>query len=265
MRKFLTIAICVGMMATMLVGVAGAGLNAGALAHLYFMPSTGSTVPVPARTSTAATAICLVTVTGVSSARGADVQLIVSGLDTHGLPMCWQVGSYTGVKEGWRGKTVTVFAPLLGETVDGGAVTGVITINDASFIDYHDGTNPTFTPNNCGLIQYSASGSVGKTRLTTKEYSVVGFTMTPDDGTNDPASIPCIPVCIGPNWRLGTGGHDGFWVMQVADANNVTDFVPFAAGNVNLVYGTTQYPGGCPEVITPATAKTWGMVKKLYR
>jgi len=270
MRKFLTIAICVGMMATMLVGVAGAGLNSAAVAHLYFLSATGSTAPLAARTSTAATAICVVTLTNMASARGADVQLVVSGLDGAGLPMCWQVGGYTPKIGGWKATNATNWAPLLSETLDGGAVTGVIAVKDGSYIDYHDAVQPSFTPNNCGLIWYSAAGSVGKSRSTTKEYGVFGFTMVPDDGTNDPASIPCIPVCIGANWRLGAGAHDTFWVMQVSDVNNATDFVPFyTLGSVqhrSLAYGVASYPdGGCPQVITPTSAKTWGGIKKLYR
>jgi hypothetical protein len=261
MRKFLTIAICVGMMATMLVGVAGAGLNSAASAHLYWLSAASSSGTVLAsRTSVAPTAVGLVTLTGLASCRGIDLQIVIAATDAHtGYPLCWQNGAYTPKGDGWRQTTATILPPMYATTLDGGKATPVNAMSGN--IIYQDPVNPQWTPNGCALIWFAQSAGVGKARSISREYGAFGFSIMPSTADED---LPCQPVCLNPNWRNGTGGHDNFNVLQLADAANALDFVAFAAGHKNLVYGDSQM-NGCPEVTTPASSNTWGQVKRMYR
>lgn len=71
MKKALCWMWVAALVATVAVGEARAGLNAGATARLYWQVETGT--GLTDRNSTASTAQLVVTLTGVKSFRGADV------------------------------------------------------------------------------------------------------------------------------------------------------------------------------------------------
>jgi hypothetical protein len=261
MNRFLTTAICVGMLVALLAGVAGAGMNSGASARLYWLSGTSATAGLTTRNSTATPGTALVTLKGMASCRGVDLQIVVAALDGTHYPVCWQNGNYVPKPDGWKGTASTILPPLYATTLDGGKATPVTAKGGDMLFNDPNG----YTPNQCGLIWYAVSAGVGKSRDVAKEYGVFGFQMTPDDGTVDPLSVPCHAVCISPNWRIGTGGYDTRNAVLVSDATNALDFVAFETGYRNLVYGDPTDFTLCPEVTTPASSNTWGKVKRMYR
>jgi hypothetical protein len=269
MRSFPIFGLFVAALSALSASAGQAGVNAGATARLYWMSAASSSgTPLTARNSVASTAAALVTVRGVTSVRGVELQIIVAALDRTGLPGCWQYASFFSRQGGWRTATSSVLPPLLSanNVADGDtAVRSVIPFKEGSTIDYHDPAHPQWTPNNCGLIWYQAFApiSYGRIRNPSKEYAVIGFGITPD---TDPMEEPwCLPVCINPNLRIGYGDHDNVTAILIGDANKSLDLCPFENGYRNLVYGDASLYAGCPEVTTPATAATWGSVRRLYR
>ena len=117
---------------------AAAGQNAGATARMYWQVGTGS--GEASRNSTAATAQVVVTVRGIHSFKGADVQLRVQGC-SGSLPPAWQAqgggcaqGAATFQRGGFGG---TVYPNIF---TSGGSIPGVLQAQNGMY--YQDADNP---------------------------------------------------------------------------------------------------------------------------
>lgn len=263
MTKLLKVAICVALFATMMVGAANAGQNAGGSAKIYWLATTTATVGTGSQNSTAASVVALVTCTGLVNFRGADVQLVINAFDASGLPACWQSfpggyaeGYMAGKIGGWKSGSSTIWPNVFTASP---ALPNPVPAQDGSIVLYGlTGSSSCVTPHNTGVIWLSDAGSSGVARTTTREYGVYGFTF--DLSLCDPP----MAVCINPNWRLGCGSGEKGNVMVVVDGAAVKDYYPFTNGFQYLTwYGDPTLPG-CP-LSTPTPATTWGKVKKLYR
>lgn len=112
MKNLLRTAVCAALLIGTLAGLASAGQNAGAVARIYWL--TNNTLASVDRNSTSisATQKLLVTVKGVNTFRGADVQLIANAMDASGLPLEWQGAIYTPKGGGWNTGSATIFPSI---------------------------------------------------------------------------------------------------------------------------------------------------------
>ena len=89
-------------LAGLAIAPAQAGQNAGAVAHLYWQ--VGNTTADTARLSISGRPKLLVTVTGLVSFRGADIQLLVAANSGGPLPDAWQGNGSNGCNDGKIGR-----------------------------------------------------------------------------------------------------------------------------------------------------------------
>jgi len=241
---------------TMLVAtVASAGLNAGGTARIYWLPTTGSTVPVPSRDATGDAMIGLVTAKGITNFRGADVQIVVNAFDQSGLPGAWQTGAWAVTKGGFKTGTSTVFTNIFSAVT---ALPGQAMGQDGSL----QFQNPVscVTPHDVGVSWFSLAGSTAVGRIITREYGVIGFTMDVDPAGAGYGKA----VCINPNWRLPCGSGEKGNVLVVVDNNSAKDYLAFENGYQFLTYMADAGAPGCPTS-TPVGKTTWGHVRNLYK
>ena len=251
-------------------GSAAAGLNASATAALYWQDAqTG------ALASTQGTGVgtpqLVVTVKGVSSFRGADVQLLVSGQSGGAVPAAWQCQS-GGCNESGVSFYIGGHGGLPNAFTSAPAVPGVAVSQNEEL--YATGT--CATPHNFGLLWLTAAGAAGGARNPATEYAVwaVKFDLRgtagggPSDCDGDYLHTP-MGVCIVANERIPCNDIQRGSVMAVLDGNDAIDYAPFAYSKAYLEWWQfcTCYYGYMydPNCSVPVKPNTWGALRRLYR
>jgi len=275
MTKLLKTLITVAVVSVLAFSVASAGQNAGATAYIYWLSAATTTgTVIGSRDITSCTAVCQVTIKGLSNFRGADVQLVINSLTASGLPPAWQATGVGGPADGnysvkWYSYNTTLFPDAFLTTTAGGVVTGIVKTQDASAVNYQNTASACLTPHNVGLIWLSAAGAAGKGRVSTVEYGVLGWKMLLCTGccVGDIPNGP-IGVCIAPNFRQPCSAGEQGLKMQTVDATATKDMVPFSSPNFCwLTWFGIQHPGSPNNpcwLVTPAANTTWGQIKRLY-
>ncbi len=255
-----------------------AGQNAGAIAHVYWQAfPRGRGLESPC--SYSAVTSFIITVKGVSSFRGADVQLMMasrSGL----VPAAWQFqaggcaeGAASFQPGGWGGHYRNIFTtpPAMAGTQ---LAHNEMTFNNGSCETAH-GT---------GFFHLSATAPTAVTRDPNIEYAVWGVAVdltATDPSTGDPceggAADPLGPVSvfISPRLQIPCNGLRE-QAMTVLDADSATDmaFYPTLPKQIYSL-GWMDAPGincdNCPDYyfmgcgFTPVPKKTWGWLRRVYR
>ena len=251
-----------------------AGLNPSATARMYWLE--GNTVASTSQNSTAATVKLLVTIKGVSSFRGGDVQLYVSGLDA-GLPDAWRVdpagcnySNYTVRQGGFNGACAAIFpsiwsacaAPLQQ------AVTGVQTSQPGA-MRFNDPIT-CLTPHGLGFIWFSSAGAAGELRDPSKEYGFLGLELDLSGSevscAGDLASGDPQGTCVAPNYHVPCSVPRGA-VLAVVDAEAHLDYASFDSGHFPLVWHATPlgpWNGGSCFSVLPVGSRSWGELRRLY-
>ncbi|MBI5836293.1 MAG: hypothetical protein HZB25_03515 [Candidatus Eisenbacteria bacterium] len=252
MKNLLRTAVCAALLTATLAGMASAGQNAGATARIYWL--TNNTLASTDRNSTSvsATQKLLVTVKGVNTFRGADVQLLANAMDASGLPLEWQGAIYTPKAGGWNTGSATVFPSIA-------LASPSLSLSSSQTGDLYyglTGTSACVTPHNVGTFWYSAAGAAGRARDTNIEYGVFGLVIDLS------AVAPTPGVCINPNYRLPCGTGEQGNKIVIVDGNTLKDYCAFDLGYQWLTWSATG--PGCPDV-TPVQGTTWGKIRHLYK
>ncbi len=269
MRKSLGI-VCAALWLTLAPGHAHAGLNANALAKMMWQ--VGTAAGLPARNSTIGTPQLVVVVSGVSSFRGADVQISMGALDgSKFLADAWQGNGTGGCNDG-------AWTFYLGGT--GGAYPNIVTTSpplNNGLVAVQNGelynTGTCLTPCGTGLLwlQFAAGSGVTRDPATTYGVWAIKFDLTTPcaGGLNDPTPFG---VCLTPYQRSPCQDAHPADFMTLVDANAVQDDILFSAGFVYLTWlpanGTGNImncPGAAICYTFPAPGRTWGTLRKLYR
>ncbi|MBI5837050.1 MAG: hypothetical protein HZB25_07385 [Candidatus Eisenbacteria bacterium] len=215
-----------------------AGQNAGATARLYWQVGDGP--GIAGRNADSAVVQLLVTVRGVRSFRGADVQLGVAG-PAGGLPGSWQL------QEGGCGEKSYKFEA----GGAGGAYPNLFRADPrlpgqmdlAPRAYYHHRKNPCLTPDSSALVWFTAAGREAVRRDSTVEYAVLSVRFDLRAGAcwaSDSAAAPGVCVygfnhfpCQLPIPRAS---------ITLVDAGAVKDYIPLEPGFERL----TWRGGACP-------------------
>ncbi|HVP38893.1 MAG TPA: hypothetical protein VMS93_06870 [Candidatus Saccharimonadales bacterium] len=275
MSQLLKSLLAAAVVAALAAAPARAGPTAGASARLYWMAGTASnSTALSGRNSTASVVYLQVTVRGLVTLRGEDIQLIVNSLDAGGLPPAWQAtqdggpagGNFSPRYHTWAAATY----PDIFSTPP--AVPNHVLGQTGGFILYQLAVNPCLTPHAVGLIWLEEAGAAGEPRGGAVEYGAYGFQMLLGTGccrgdNVDPAGP--IGVCIAPNWRYPPCSDSyGARKMQLLDTNLQLDLIPFEASYEWLTWHGELKPGSPPNpcwLVTPAQATSWGQIRRLYR
>ncbi len=234
-----------------------AGLNAGGVARLRWVGTGG--LGDSNRASFGGRPKLVVTVQGVSSFQGADVQILASAVDGNALPDAWLGNGTGGCNDGnftfaLGGSGVAY--PNIFNTAP--AVGPVVASQNGESYNQGGCANPP----GLGLFWLSAAGPAGKARNPAVEYAVwsVAFDLRgvaqggPVDCSgdlSDPAGTR--PILLTSNFRIPCNGpHQGLGI-EVLDANLQTDFLPFVDGTGLLGWETDSiptHPDLTPPVVT---------------
>jgi hypothetical protein len=255
---------------TLLPNSAFAGLNSGAQAKLRWQNgATGSALS----SSDAVSPIVqlLITASGISSFRGADVQILFYGMGgSRPVPAAWQFqdgGCASGAAQffvGGRGGTTYPNA-----FTSSPAVPGLIVTQNAAWVQAGD----CLTPRNRGVLWLSAAGAAGKPRNSGREYALWAVNLdlrgTLSGGAADcsgDADDPAGPtsICLSAHERIPCEDQDHGAALLLLDDNNDVDVASYALSNSYL---TWNQPG--PDALCPydggAVRTTWGRMRKAYR
>ncbi len=269
MKKMLLILAGAALSVALITSLAAAGLNAGSTAKLYWQ--NGTTTALTARNSTIGTPQLLVTFIGINNFRGADVQISINALDYSGVPPAWQGngtggcndGNWTFYAGGRNGATSTLYPNIFTTSP---AVTGIATSQNQ---EYYNVPNNCITAHGTALLWLSSAGAIGVARVPTTEYGVwaikfdVSGTVPCDGDINSP-----VGMCFNPFKRSPCTDVQRDSACTVLDGNLQKDFPMFVPGFIWLTWEgdvTPQYPSSNCPAVTPAPAKSWGELKRLYR
>lgn len=243
-----------------------AGQNAGAVAHIYWQPypkGRGQESPC----SFSAVTSFIVTLKGVRSFRGVDVQLALTARDFGPVPQAWQFqpggcadGAASFQPGGWGGYYKNIFnaAP---------ALTGTQVLNNELLY----ATGSCETAHGLGLFHFSSTAPSGVARDPAVEYAVWGVAVdltAADPATGDPCAggiaDPAGPrgVEIHPQIRIPCDDNQA--VVLVVDADSSVDRVPIPGPTV-FGYSLTWYGDDLSCGFSPVPKKTWGWLKRVYR
>jgi hypothetical protein len=263
MKRVFMLTAVAGLCLCLAADVAYPGLNAGATARIYWL--TANSTASTSQSSTSALPKLLITVKGVSSFRGADVQLWEGDDEGVGLPAYLQTQA-GGCAEGYD-------SPRGGGFNSGSAATWPsifsadppvpeLSVSRPGSLLYN--TADCWAPSPWGMIWYSASGSAGVAREPATEYGVFGLTLVVDYDCMDPPGWPK-PAWIWPVCRQSC--HSGCMgsAIAITDANGAVDYVPFEAGYGHLTLGYAFPDTRWFACTTPVAPATWGSVRRLYR
>lgn len=247
-----------------------AGLNPSAQARIRWQ--NGATGPSLSGTDlTSPIAQLLVSVSGLTNFRGADVQIQYYALGgARPLPDAWQFqdgGCASGSAQFFVGGRGGSNFPNVFNTSP--AVPGlVVTQNQAMYA-----TGDCLAPHNHGLLWLSAAGSAGAARNSAKEYAVWAITFDLRGSVNGGAADcggssddPAGPtgVCLAPHSRVPCNQPDRGAVVTLLDGNDELDYAGFSAGNSFLSWNQATSSTACP--LEGGLIRTsWGKMRKVYR
>jgi hypothetical protein len=251
------------------VPVSRAGLNAGAVARLYWV--TADNQKATYRNETSCKMKFVVTVTGATSLMGASCKILVGGYDSFWrLPPSWQMqpggcGDSTHVLQISRDSfPVGVLNPWIG--------------NEA-LLDLHLGMQilgPTVTYDGFsgpGVIWMQTAGLAGVKLAPTSEYGLYSVSV-------DQSQTRCVGGCTN-RFGLyyaqcfqaqflpdGPGFGPGYAVVDLTDENLNHDLVPLVInGAIDYALLTwnasIETPRECPT--DAISVQTWGGLRRIYR
>ncbi len=268
MRKVLLGFLVAAGLAALTAGMAFAGLNSGAVAHLYWQ-GTPTGTGLAARDNTSGTPNILVTVTGLVEIRGADVQILINALDGNGPPPAWQF-QLGGCSEGFATYNVGGKSAAKNAFNVAPSVLGVV----ASQNSFNFNTGDCRTNNHTGLFWLSAAGANGGTRTPATEYNLWSINLDLATGVEADGVTPCAGgasdpagpkgVCLNLNFRVPCNGPQLAEGLELIDGSLAQDFVAAPVGNQFLTWNVGLLAAQCPKV-TPLSGTTWGRLKKSYR
>lgn len=172
----------------LLLGVAAfahAGLNAGAEARLYWQ-STSNGTGLAARDNTSSAPNLLVTVKGLKSLRGVEVQLFINSFDGAGVPAAWHMESggcadgFATFNPGGRGG---LYPNVFNDSV---AVPGLHVVENTMLL----GTGDCRTHHGIGQFHLAAVGEAGSARNPSREYAIWSINFDLANST-DSLGVPC--------------------------------------------------------------------------
>jgi len=239
-----------------------AGLNAGATAQLYWQVGNG---PASASNVTSSsTPQLLVTLKGLRSIWGADVQLLITGC-TGAVPPAWQFQS-GGCNDGYA----TFYVGGRGGTYPSAfsaspPVQGLIWSQNN---EYFNAPN-CLTPHGTAMLWLSAAGAGGQPRDPGVEYGIwaVYFDLTQTTCAGGPADPGgAAPIGIVPNYRAPCNDVLRGSVMAVLDADGVIDYVPFPMiPGGSLLWDISDFCACYPGFCDPVKTQSWGNLRRMYR
>lgn len=257
-------------MLTLLSHPSLAGLNSGAQAKLRWQ-NGASGAALPGTDAVAPIVQLLVTASGISSLRGADVQIMFYGMGgSRPVPQAWQFqdgGCASGAAQffaGGRGGTTYPNA-----FTSSPSVPGLIVTQNEAWVQAGD----CITPRNRGVLWLSAAGSAGKARNSGREYALWAVNLdlrgtqsggaTDCSGNADDPSGP-VSICLSAHERIPCEDPDHGASLLLLDDNNDVDVANYTLSNSFL---TWNQPG--PEALCPydggAVRTTWGRMRRAYR
>lgn len=233
---------------------AHAGLNSGAVARLRWVAPGG--VGDPNRASFGGRPKLVVTVQGVSSFQGADVQILASAVDGLALPDAWLGNGTGGCNEGNFTFSVGGSGVAYPNIFTAAPAVGPV-LASQNGESYNQGG--CANPPGRGLFWISAAGPAGKARNPAVEYAVWSVALDLR-GTAQGGPVDCEgdlgdpsgprPVVLTANFRIPcNGAHQGLGI-EVLDANLQTDFLPFVDGTGLLGWETDSIPA-VPDLLPP--------------
>ncbi|HVP39514.1 MAG TPA: hypothetical protein VMS93_10060 [Candidatus Saccharimonadales bacterium] len=228
---------------------AGAGQNAAARARLYWQAGSAC---VAGRNSTSDSVVqVVVTVRGVHTFRGAELQLSLRGAG--GLPRAWQA------HRGGAAESCGVFLPggfpVAGHPnlyTTGARVPNLLRGANAMFYQFRK--NPCLTPDSTGLVWYQGAGAMGVPRDSSLEYVLYAFRVDLRAARAHTAAAGVAAgaadragVCVYANYHFPCNTQQPPATLTLLDSDNKLDAVPFEPG-----YDRLTWKGGvCPQVQAP--------------
>jgi hypothetical protein len=269
MKRVFMLTAVAGLCLCLAADVAQPGLNAGASAHIYWITSSNTASTIG--TSYEGYPRCLITVKGVRSFRGAEVQAWVQACDLGELAAAWQAqpgGCAEGADRAYGGGFHSGSATLFPSILTADPPVAALDVSRPGSMFY--GPGDCWARSRTATIWYSALGAAGVTRNPTIEYGVFGYTLYLTSGCEGGLDSPSAPACVWIWPMLRQSCHSGCKgnVIAITDANGDVDYAPFAPLGRYLSWwgspgvGDMGYLYDCTTPVAPAT---WGSVRRLYR